>query len=482
VPDQYALNNAGAVTEAKGVLPGVNSYEPLPSLSEYTTTAIATVCKGAVAVTTTAGARTIFAGTATKLYKFAGAASAWTDVTRSSGGDYSVPADEFWQFTQFGNNLIAVNSADNPQTINITSGSNFALLGGSPPRARYSRVISDHLFFGGLSTGENLVRWSGVNDAAFWTVGQQDADFQEFADGGNVKGITPLTSGGLIFQDDAVRRVIPQNSRAIFALPRIEAARGLKAPYSLGLVGGLAIYWGGDGFYSIGPEGGSAPIGFGGVDDWFSSVVNLGRLGSIVSAVDPIRRRVIWLFPTAGNSSTALDHLLAYDMDLKKFTHAEVSASFIFPAAVPGISLEGLDNLGYTMETLPFSLDSSFLQGGTPYLGAFNTSNKLAFFNGANQAARLTSSGMHLIPGRRSYVNGCVPFTDAQGVTISVGKKERPQDTGFTYGAEVAINAQGLSPQRSSARIHRFRLNVAAGETWTHIQGLDPIFTTDGDR
>lgn len=479
-PDQYQFNNPKSVSEAKGVLPGVNSYEPFPSLSEYTTNAIGAACRGAVAVTTSAGARTIFAGSAAKLYKFAGATSAWTDVTRSSGGDYSLGDDVFWSFAQFGRTLVAAANGETIQSINIDSGTNFAALGGSPPQADFVETVGDQLFIGNLSTGDNRIQWSGRNDATHWTVGTEDSDFQDFPDGGNIAGITAI---GLIFQDDAVRRYVAVDSRAIYAFDRIEDARGLKATRSLGVIGSTALYYGGDGFYAInGQAGGSVPIGFGGVDDWFADTVNLDRLGSVIAAVDPIRRRIAWLFPTSSNTSTTLDHVLFYDLDLKKFTHADVEASFIFPAAVPGLTLENLDNLGYTLDTLPFSLDSAFLQGGTPYLGAFNTSDKLAFFNGSNMPARITTAGVQLVPGRRAFVQGCSPLTDAANATITVGKKEALQDSSYTYGSSVSINAQGKTPQRSSGRIHRARLDIAAGETWSHVQGVDVEYIDDGDR
>ena len=140
-----------------------------------------------------------------------------------------------------------------------------------------------------------------------------------------------------------------------------------------------------------------------------------------------------------------------------------------------------LDALGYTLDTLPFSLDSRFLEGGSPYLAAFDSDHKLAFFSGTNIAARVETADFEHIPGRRSFVTGVVPATDATAVTVQVGKKERPQDS-LTYGSAVAVNAQGLSPQRASARIHRYRVDIAAEESWSHLQGVEPQFHSDGDR
>jgi hypothetical protein len=78
-------------------------------------------CVGAIAFArTSAGGWLIFAGTATKLYKFQ--SNAWVEVTRVSGGDYTVSVDDYWSFVQFGSKLLATNINDNLQVIDVDSG------------------------------------------------------------------------------------------------------------------------------------------------------------------------------------------------------------------------------------------------------------------------------------------------------------------------------------------------------------------------
>ena len=480
-PGNYALNNNRIVSEAKGVLPGPESYIPWPGLTSFSLALASGACRGAYTARASDGTYKIYAGTATKLYIYVSATDAWTDATRLAGGDYSVPDNEQWQFAQFGDKLVAVQLNDDPQVIDIDSGTNFAALGGSPPKAKYVETVGDQLFLGSTASLPNGVVWSGRNDITYWTAGLRDSDQQEFPDGGFVHGLTGLETG-LIFQEGLIRRFQPVDSRALFEFSTAENQRGLLAPSSLVTVGRIAYYLSEDGFYATDGSGNSQSLGeINGVNEWFQAEVNYDRIFSVIGAADPVHLRVYWLFPSVGNVSTTLDRVLCYDIAFDRWTHADINAEFIFAAATAGYSLDALDSLGYDLDTLPYSLDSKILTGGAPYLGAF-ASNKLQFFSGDNLAARIETSGRQLSGiGRRAFVQGCIPYTDAENATMKAGTIERPQDS-YTYGNAMSINAQGMCPMRSSSRYHRFRIDVPSGESWTHIKGVDPIFEDDGDR
>ncbi len=479
-PDQYDRNASRLVYEAKGVLPGPTSYLPWPSLTVLSLALASGACRGAFAARTTDGNVSIFAGTSTKLYKYTDAVSAWTDVTRLAGGDYAVTSDEYWSFDQYGDKLVACQKVDDVQYIDITAGTNFAALAGSPPKARFVRTVGDQVWLLGLAAFPNRIQFSGRNDPEYWTIGQRDCDKQDFPDGGFVNGGTSR-QGGLIFQEGAISSFALTSDRSIVQFNRFENARGLIAPYSLVPVGAVAFYLSEDGFYATDGTGASAPIGADLVDDWFKDNVNYDRVYSVIGAADPIRQRVFWIFPTGSNITEYHDHCLVYDYALKRWAHGEFSSSYIFPAATAGYTLEGLDALGYTLDTLPFSLDSRFLQGGAPYLASFNGDNKLGFFSGSAMAGRVTTTAMQLIPGKRALVQGCYLYGDAANGTVTPIGAESPQGS-FTSGSAVAINSQGFVPLRSSARLHRFQYDIAAGQSWNHLQGLDPLADEDGER
>lgn len=478
-PDRYDRNQGGLVYEAKGVLPGPTSYLPWPKLSPLSIALPTGACKGAFAARTTAGNIKIFAGTTTALYEYVDATT-WTDRTRLAGGAYAVPDGEFWSFAQFGDNLVAVNQADDVQSIAITAGSNFAALAGSPPKARFVKTVGDQIWLGGLATAPNELRFSGRNNITFWTIGQQDSDRQVFPEGGFITGLT-TRQGGLVFQEGAVNRFQLTADRSIVQFYPIQNAVGLIAPTSLIDVGALSFYLSEEGFKMADSSGQVVAIGSDIVDNWFRGQVNYERIYSVIGAADPVHPRVAWIFPTGSNVTAYHDHILLFDYEEKKWTHDDFDGSYIFSGATAGYTLEGLDAISGSLDALTFSLDARFLQGGSPLLAAFDGDDKLGFYTGLNSAARVTTSTLQLIPGRRALVQGCHLYGDASAATVTPSTAERPQGS-FTAGSASSVNAQGFVPMRSSGRLHRFQYDTAADASWSHISGLDPIVEADGER
>lgn len=476
-PDQYDYNSQYAA-EASGVLPGANSYAPWPQLSAYSL-ALSGYCRGAYLARKTDGSYVLYAGTAAGLYKFVGPASAWTDVTKSAT-TYNLANDEFWSFDQFGTNLYACHQNDPMQVLDIEAGSAATDATGSPPRARFVKTVGDQLFLGGLSDNPNRLQWSGRNDPTYWTPGSRDSDYQDFPDGGFVQGMTALELG-LVLQETAIRRFAPVNTRAIFEFARIEDQRGLIAPSSLVVQGHRAFYLSENGFYATDGAGASVPIGVDVVDAWFQDDVNYDRVYSVVGAADPVRQRIFWIYPSVNNTSALLDRALCYDVGRNQWTHADIDTSFILGAATPGYTLDTIDALGYTLDTLPFSLDSRFLLGGAPYLAAFDSAYKLALFSGAPMAATLETASFQAIPGRRATIRGVRPFTDGDTVLIQVGKADRPQDA-ITWNDARSLRASGVTRTRATGLSHRIRATFAAGDSWTHIQGVDIEASPQGAR
>src|SRR3990167_9355725 len=352
-PDQYDLNSplAGG---ALGVLPGANSYHPWPSLSAFSA-ALGSVANGAFLARTVGGSYTVFAGTTTKLYKFS-SATVWSDF---AGAVYAVPADGHWSMNQFGSTLIAVNgpTADDPQSCDIDSGSVFANLAGSPPKASIVKTVGDFVFLGHTVNYPTGVEWSSINDSTYWTHGQRSSDFQNFPDGGFTTGITSLETG-LVFQENAVRRFAQTTSRAVFNFLRVEDGQGNIAPDSLCMVNATAYFLSRAGFRKIGPDTGfiAAPIGLEVVDKWFQDSINLDRLEGIWGVDDPLRQRIFFLAPARGSTAAQLTILLCYDILLNRWTHATISASLIFQGATPGYTLEGLDAIYPDLDAMGVSL------------------------------------------------------------------------------------------------------------------------------
>lgn len=490
-PDAFNPGS-GFAGEASGVLPGLNSYHPWPQMAEASV-ALAAACRGAFTARGASNAIKIFAGSATKLYKFAGTGASWTDVTRSVGGDYAVATDDLWQAIQFGDNAYFTQITDALQYIDVDSGTNFAAVSGSPPKARFISVVGDFIMLGNTENDAREVRWCGRNDPTAWTKGQKDADAQSFPDGGDVMGIAGYELGGLIWQTEIVRRMATRSDAAIFEFHRIETAQGTLAPYSIVPRRGTSYYYSVSGFQQIATDGSSQAIGANWVDDWFKENSSASsRPKAIVGAADPATNRIFWLFAGSGNGTSSIfDHMLCFDptlvdSDYGPWTHAPASASVIFPAATTATSLENLGSagLGYTLETVPYSLDADIWKGGAPRIGAFGSGYKMQFFAGAPMAATIETAAFEPIPGRRAYVRGFRLLGDAATVSARVGAYERPQDA-ISWSSSQSLDAQGRVQARTSGRLLQIETTIAADEDWTHMAGIDfddDHLTQDGRR
>lgn len=476
-PDVYALG-ADVAAEASGVVPLGNSYGPLPQPAQ-TSLAVPAAVRGAFAARTTTNAIAIFALTAVRAYKFVSVTAAWTNVSRASAVNYALTADEYWSIRQFGTVAIATQIGDVVQFIDVTSGTNFEALAGSPPQAKFVEVDGDFVVLGNTTTSGRQIRNSARNDAANWTAGQKDSDGQIFNDGGDIQGMAGYESGGLILQSETMRRLSLRQDAAIYETHKVDPARGTGSPHSIVKDGGDVYYYSNTGFLKMGagapPYGGAiANIGTDRVNEWFRSNINQSRQKAIIGALDPIVRRIYWLCPSASNtSSTTLDLLLIYDIERNRFTHFNSCAlTYIFPCATPGWTLAALAAVYTTLTSVPYPFGSDVWKGGAPGLAAFDASNKLCFFTGSPCAASVQTAPFEPVPGKRAFIQGFRLYGDAATVTGKVGGSNRPQDP-ILFNGPQSVNAQGVIPARISTPIAQIQVDIPAGTTWTHLAGID---------
>jgi hypothetical protein len=473
-PDAYGVN-ADYAGEAAGVLPRALSYGPWPQLAE-TSLAVPAAVRGAFAARTSGNAAAIYAFTAARGYRFAGVGAAWTNITRVAGGDYALAADEYWSIKQFGSTLLAAQGSDAVQAIDVDAGSNLTALAGSPPNARSLAVVGDFVMLGAPATSRRSVKWSGRNDAASYTAGQKDSDAQVFPHGGDVQGIVGFERGGLIFQSETIRQMAARLDAAVFEFHRVDPARGTPAPNSIVADGADVYYYATSGFSKIAGDGSVANLGIDRVNDWFGGAngdCNKSRFKAVIGALDPLVRRIFWLYPSAANAtSTILDRILCYDIERNRWTHANVSASYIFTAAVPGVTLAGLAALYPSLSAVPYPFGSDVWKGGAPGLAAFDAANKLAFFSGTPMAGTVQTSPFEPVPGSRAFVRGFRLIGDAANAAGRVGTAERPE-TPIGWKAAQSLNPQGRIPARASGRLAQVEVTIAAGESWRDLQGID---------
>lgn len=482
-PDKYGLDAVGGQGSSplsgtiRNVYPGANSWKPIQSLAAFSSAALPATCVGASAARRSDGTWDIFAGTATNLYRYV--AGAWAEVTRTSGGDYSVADGQYWAFKQYGAKLVAVNGNDAPQIIELDTDPTTTLfedLAGTPPEAKGVAVVSEFLVLGPLADNERKIHWSGINDVEQWTLQTQLSDEQEFPDGGRVTGVIGLEDGAYVLQERRIRQMIFQpGSDYVFNFDSIvEEARGCVGLSAWASSGSRVFFLAEDGFYALSQAAGLQPLGANRVNEWFMDNSDTNRHRESKCVVDPFNTRVIWFFYRNTNS-TLFDGGIGYDWSLDRwFPIDDVSAQYWESVAAPATSLEDLDGLYATLEAVPYSLDARVWDGGRPVLAGITSAGRLGFLSGSNLAATLSTVEAHPAPGQRAFADEAYPigeFEGATSLTLRPGRRERLMDS-VTWGSPATLERTGKFHFRVSARLHQYELTIPAGSTWTHVQGM----------
>ena len=109
-PDADATT-PGILVDVEMMEPSQRGMKAAPAAVATDLPALASACLGAALVTKLDGTKRLFAGTATGLFE--AGSGAWTD---RSAAAYAT-GDGRWRFAQFGDVSIAVNGADDPQTM-----------------------------------------------------------------------------------------------------------------------------------------------------------------------------------------------------------------------------------------------------------------------------------------------------------------------------------------------------------------------------
>ncbi len=465
LPDQPGV--AGVMTEAKNVYPIANGYAPLP-LEANLSTAASENLNNIFAAKTNA-VSSLFCSGSTKLFKFNSANTNLVDVSKSGG--YSTASGERFYFTQFGNVVIAANGQAKLQGWTLGSSTAFADLAAAAPTARYVTVVRDFVVGAGTSTYPNRVYWSDLNDETDWTpgVGSQ-SDTQDIADGGDVMGITG-GEFGIVLTERSVNRMSYIGSPFFFQFDSIARGVGCITPNSVGQYASVTFFLSDDGFYSC--DGQTVkPIGAEKVDRFFFNDVNLNKLDEMSTAVDPLKKLVIWNYTNV----FAQKRQLIYNISLNRWSYAETTANYINNVYTPTTALESLDLYG-TMDSLGVSLDSRQWAGGALLLAGV-TGTRAISFTGARKTGSLITGDFN-VPNAQSLVTLARPIVDNGSATVAVASRLNLDDT-ITFSADVAADAENRVSLRSAGRYHRTR-TIPSG-TWTSCLAVDVDIVPQGTR
>ncbi len=325
-----------------GVLPRGDGYGPVKEPLPFTN-ALPAACRGYFYARKRDGSVAIFAGTATKLYLLNAMTYTWDDVSAGGGSYTTLNTGEHWQFGQFGDLVIAVQANAAPQSYNLTSSSQFAALGGSPPQARYIAIVGSFVVLSGLNSEPYRTQWSGLGNAINWTAGTGSSDFQDLPDGGICRQVLG-GEVGFILQDLALRRMVfAPGSDVIFVIEKVAKDIGLVHPYAAAAAGDKIFFLTPKGFMQTDAAGALLPIGAERVDRTFAAAYDDGAPGFVIAAADPKTHVVVWTYRTKGMTDELFDAAYAYNWLLKRWAPFPLSGEYLTSLAQPGVTIEGLD-------------------------------------------------------------------------------------------------------------------------------------------
>lgn len=481
-PDQPAqLQN---LVGGQNLMPkSAGTYGPVPAFSANYT-ALSARCQGAFYSVDSAGNTALWAGTASALFKLASGTS-FSDVKKVGG--YTCASSDFWEFEQFGQYVIACNIADPIQSYELGVSSLFADLSAGAPKAKHMAVVANFLMLGNTSDGTYGLQpdglwWSAVADPTdFPTVGTSAAAAVQSGrtnisgKGGAIQRIVARvgTVDALVVQERQISRCIYVGSPDVFQFQPMEGAKGTPAPQSVVGYGGLMFYLGEDGFY-INDGTQSIPIGAGLVDEFFYANVEPTKLERTVAVVDPVNKLYIVAYPSAGSSTGNPDRFLLYNYISKKWAPPSIcDIEVLTRLGSLGYTLEDLDAFG-TVDSIATSFDSRFWMGdGKAVLSAFDSSHRAGSFSGANLEA-IAETG-DIDAGSARLLSGAIrPLVSGNSATITAAIGHRKtQNENVVYTSYRGLNRNQEVPVRVNNRHLRFLVKIAAGDTWTHLEGLE---------
>jgi hypothetical protein len=468
LPDQPDYNNAG-VTDAENVIPALGGYRSLNDFVAYSNAATGTILN-IFAAKDDDGLVHLFAGDATKLYKFDTSTNNLDDVSKAGG--YDLTGAERWEFAQFGNKVIATGgTGEEPQVWTLGTSTAFADLAGSPPKGDFLAVVRDFVWIANADDGSGRVPykayWSGFDDPTSWTAGTDQSDFQSIPDAGNIVKII----GGeycTILMERAIVRATYTGLPLVWQFDKVETSRGCLVSGSVCNIGNTIFYLSDDGFYMFDGQS-SRNIGAEKVDKHFFKDVNLAYKEKITSSVDPQNQIAVWSYVSNSAVDNTPDKLLIYNYATGGWSFANVAADLIVPFFTAGYTLEGLDNLSTSIDALPASLDSALYKGGQFLFGGA-LGNKIYAFSGDPLNAVIETGETGLATGNFTIVTRVYPYHRGGSVTVQIGTRSLHSESA-TFTDAVAPNADGFAPFRAQDRYHRARMNLTGN--WEFAQGLD---------
>ncbi|MCK5015973.1 MAG: hypothetical protein KAS32_02785 [Candidatus Peribacteraceae bacterium] len=486
LPDLPPLNNPGLIL-AKNVVPSDKTYTPFYSIAPQTD-AIDGAASGYLSGQDDESNTFNFTGDTSKLYSLTTAA--WGDVSKVGG--YATATEGGWEFTQFGQTVIATNLADTMQTWTLGTSTVFTDIvatTGTAPKAKFITTFNNAFLFVAHTDDAvdgvvpTRVRWPGINSYDSWELSSTTLSNQVDLET-RFGEITNLATSDNIyfFQEKAITVASPTSDRTVFRFDRIIENKGVTAPKSVINMGAELAFLSDDGFYIL-SAGKLIPISNGKIDKFFLNDYQADFYYRIVGGWDPIKKLLYWAYPGAQAVAGRPNRLLIYNYSsnaTKRWTIIYGEYNYICTYASPGYSLDDLDQFG-TMDTLPYSLDSRAWTGGAISFAAFGEDNKLGTFSATPKSAELISGETQLNPKGKTLVTKVRPIFNGSATLSSCLGYRDLQNEDISFTPANTMNSQGEVAFRNNSRYQSIK--VATTGDFDDLIGVEIVkASARGDR
>ena len=469
MPDQPSVS--GALTDAKNVVSQAIGYGPFPSPVTFSTSSASEDLTTLYAAKQPNGDTALFAAGSTKIYTVSGVGA----ITQVKSGMTTGTNDKV-RFTQFGKSIIATNNSQKLQSWTLGTSTSFADLSATAPVAKYITVVRDFVVvantYESAEQKQYRVRWSAINDETDWTENvNTQSDYQDIPDGGQIVGIRG-GEFGLVFLERAIHRMSYVGTPFIFQFDNISRGKGCMVAGSIAQYQGITFFLSDDGFYMCDGQN-ITPIGSEKIDRYFIDNASDSDYGTMSSAVDPIRKLVIWNYKTIyGNRN-----VLIYNFKTQKWTYGDAGTDFLSEASTSSVTLEQLDSISSSIDALTTSLDSRLYVGGKYFLGG-TLGARVMTYTGANQTGVITTGDLDI--GANSVVTLARPLVDNGSATVAIASRTL-LDQSVTFNTAVAASSENRVPLRSAGRYHRLKI-TPTGSSWKNAISVDVDVTPQGVR
>lgn len=459
------------------------TFGPVEDYSAFTS-ALPQRVQGAFGFTDSIKTPYVFVGTAEKLYSLESGNVAFdsaTDVTA-----YATPLDSFWEFTSYGDRVIATNGVDPVQNLVTTTSSKFTPLSPDAPKAKHLATVREFIVLGNTQDSTYGVRpqrvwWSAVDDPTFWpdpvstTAAQVQSGFVDrVGEWGDIQGIVPALTNAdaAVIFERGVHRMTFSQFPATFSFDVVEGSKGTPSPQSIVRVENQVYYLGEDGFYAFDGLNIRA-VGHAMIDRWFYSNLDENFIERVVGAYDPNAKLIYWAFPSTQSSNGNPDRILVFNYQIGEWSVINENTSFIFPSFTFAITLEQLDALYPTIEDVPFSLDSKIFAGGLEVITIFDHQNRLAYKAASTKEALVESAQFDTGSNFRGLVTNAGSMFEGETEDYRIGLFYRDRlNAPFLQCASVPPNANGFCALFRDSRYFKLRMRLLANASWTEIQGF----------